>query len=87
MILRRWRSFTACLLSEIALNLHHECTEKLELVRLLLNTESESVLKNAAQSETAYLLSTEANKKHLLQVIDNLDKGKGTAIKTGDLWK
>ena len=37
--------------------------------------------------ETEYLLSTEANKEHLLRSIQDLRDGKGKAIKTEDLWK
>ena len=70
-------------------------TEKLELMRLLLNTDSEDALKKvkailkkyASKSETDYLLSTEANRQHLVQGIDSLDKGRGKAIKTSNLWK
>lgn len=69
--------------------------EKLELMQLLLNTESEEVLKKvkallkkyAAKNDTEHLLSTEANRKHLGSSIDQLNKGKGKAIKTADLWK
>jgi len=69
--------------------------EKLELMQLLLNTESEEALKKvkallkkyAVKNETEHLLSTEANRKHLASSIDNLNKGKGKAIKTADLWK
>ena len=43
--------------------------------------------KKAKQSETQYLLSTKANRRHLLESIDQLNKGKGKAIKTADLWK
>ena len=70
-------------------------TEKLDLVQLLLNTDDKSVLdkvrgiliKSAAEDETQYLLSTEANRKHLSRSIAQLDKGKSKAIKTADLWK
>jgi|GEM_PF-2971852 len=37
--------------------------------------------------ETAYLLSNEANKKHILQGIKDIDQGRTTTIKTEDLWK
>ncbi len=38
--------------------------------------------------ETAYLLSTKANKKRLLEATNTTkNKGKGLAIKTEDLWK
>ena len=69
--------------------------EKLELMQLLLNTDSEEALKKvkailkkyAVKSETDYLLSTEANRKHLSASIKDLDNGNGIAIKTSDLWK
>jgi hypothetical protein len=69
--------------------------EKLDVVQLLLNTDNKTVLdkvrdiliKSAAQDETQYLLSTEANRKHLSRRIAQLDKGKSKAIKTADLWK
>ena len=69
--------------------------EKLELMQLLLNTNSEEALtkvrtvfkKYAAKSDTEYLLSTKANREHLIKSIDQLSKGKGKAIKTADLWK
>ena len=68
---------------------------KLDLVKMLINTDDESVLdkvrsilvKSAAEDETQYLLSSEANRKHLSRSIYQLDKGKGKAIKTADLWK
>jgi len=69
--------------------------EKLELVQLLLNTESPEILKKVKallkkqvkQSDTDHLLSTKANKEHLLNSINQLNEGKGKAIKTADLWK
>jgi hypothetical protein len=69
--------------------------EKLSLVELLLHTDNESVLEkvksilteSAAKDETAYLLSTKANRDHLSKSISQLDKGKGKAIKTSQLWK
>lgn len=70
-------------------------TEKIDLVQLLLNTDNKSVLnkvrdilvKSAAEDETQYLLSTEANRKHLSRSLAQLDKGKSKAIKTAALWK
>ena len=69
--------------------------EKLELMQLLLNTESEEVLKKvkvllmkyAAKNDTDHLLSTKANRAHLSESIEQLNQGKGKAIKTADLWK
>jgi hypothetical protein len=70
-------------------------TEKLDLLQMLINTDDKSVLdkvrgllvKSAAQDETQYLLSSEANRKHLSRTVYQLDKGKSKAIKTADLWK
>jgi len=69
--------------------------EKLDLVQMLINTDDKSVLekvrsilaKSAAEDETQYLLSSEANRKHLSRSISQLDKGRGKAIKTANLWK
>ena len=40
-----------------------------------------------AMEETLYLLSSPNNKKHLLESIDQLNKGKSTKININDLWK
>ncbi len=77
--------------------------QKLELVQLLLDVDSSEVLQkvksilttdSTAQKEkptykndTEYLLSSEANRNHLMESISQLDKGKKTVIKTADLWK
>jgi len=37
--------------------------------------------------ETAYLLSTKANKKRLLAAVDAKNKDEGVAIKTKSMWK
>ena len=70
-------------------------TEKLDLLQLLLNTDNKFVLdkirgiliKSAEEDDTQYLLSSEANRKHLSRSISQLDKGKSKTIKTADLWK
>jgi len=64
-------------------------------MQLLLNTDSAEVLhkvkvllkKYASKSETAHLLSTKANRDHILEGIEQLNKREGKAIKTSDLWK
>ena len=69
--------------------------EKLELVQLLINTNSEVALKKikailnkySIQSETEYLLSTKANRKYFMKGIEDLKNGKSVVIKTSDLWK
>jgi len=69
--------------------------EKLEVLQLLLNTNNEEALKKvkavlkkyASSDETAYLLSNDANRQHLLDSINELEKGNAKAIKTSDLWK
>ena len=69
--------------------------EKLEVLQLLLNTNNEEALKKAkavlkkyaSSDETAYLLSNDANRRHLLDSINELEKGNAKAIKTSDLWK
>jgi len=43
-------------------------------------------VKAAIQTDTDYLLSTEANRKHLKESIGQLNKRKGKAINTNDLW-
>ena len=37
--------------------------------------------------ETAYLLSTEANKEHLIRSIQDSKSGKGRQVNPDDLWK
>ena len=43
--------------------------------------------RNLTMDETDYLLSSEANKKHLMESMQEARDGKGRAIKTDNLWK
>ena len=68
-------------------------TEKLELVRLLLDTDNKEVLqqirnllKHESNKETEYLLSEEANRKHLEKGIQQVNKGKYQSIDLDTLW-
>jgi PHD/YefM family antitoxin component YafN of YafNO toxin-antitoxin module len=69
--------------------------EKLELMRLVLDTNSEDALKKvrvilkkySAGSETEHLLSTKANREHLKRSINQMNEGNHKVIKTADLWK
>ena len=74
-------------------------TQKLELVQMLLNTNSSEALQKVEdtlkayslpkkpQDDTEYLVSSEGNRKQLKESIAQLDKGKKTFVKTADLWK
>jgi oligoribonuclease NrnB/cAMP/cGMP phosphodiesterase (DHH superfamily) len=74
-------------------------SQKLELVQMLLDTNSSETLQKVKetlkayslpkkpQDDTEYLLSSEANRKQLKKSIAQLDKGKKTIVKTADLWK
>ncbi len=69
-------------------------TEKLELFRLLLDTDDKKLLEKIKnmltqekKDETQYLLSNEANKKHLEEGMRQASAGKADAIATEDLWK
>ena len=42
---------------------------------------------SSSSTETDYLLSTEANRKHLARSIDQANRGDTKIIKTEDLWK
>lgn len=68
--------------------------EKLELVRLLLDTDNEKLLKKVKtlltrekMDETEYLMASEANRKKLLESIQQANEGKTTPIAIEDLWK
>jgi ethanolamine ammonia-lyase large subunit len=69
-------------------------SEKLELVRLLLDTDNEKLLKKVKSlltrekmDETEYLMSSEANRKHLEEGMRQVKEGKTTPISIDDLWK
>ncbi len=69
-------------------------TEKLELFRLLLDTNNEKLLKEIKtmltrekSDETQYLLSTEANRNHLEEGMRQVAEGKTTPIAIENLWK
>jgi pyruvate-formate lyase-activating enzyme len=68
--------------------------EKLELVRLLIETNNSEVIKKIKSlltaeksDETSYLLSSEANKSHLEQAILQDKQQEYTVKKIDDLWK
>jgi hypothetical protein len=68
--------------------------EKLELVRLLLDTNNEQLLKKIKSmltreksDETDYLLSSEVNRQHLEEGRRQVAEGKTTPIAIQDLWK
>lgn len=68
--------------------------EKLELVRMLLDTNNEKLLKKIKellarekQDETSYLLSTSANKAHLEEGIQQAESGKTKAVDLDNVWK
>jgi hypothetical protein len=68
--------------------------EKLELVRLLIETNNRDIIKKIKSilisdkpDETEYLTSTEANKKHLDTGILQDSQANYTVKKVDDLWK
>jgi len=69
-------------------------TEKLELIRLLLDTHDQEILaqigqllKHHSDAETEYLLSEEANKERLQTGMDQAEQKKYKAIDPNNLWK
>jgi len=69
-------------------------SEKLELIGMLLKTDSADVLKKirtllkrSALDETDHLLSSKANRKHLDESIAQANAGATTTIPIKDLWK
>jgi hypothetical protein len=68
--------------------------KKLELIRLLLDTHDQQILaqigqllKHHSDAETEYLLSEEANKKHLEKGIEQARQKKYNAVDPDNLWK
>lgn len=68
--------------------------EKLELVKMLLETDNTSVLKkikstllSAKKDETSYLLSSKANIYHLEKGMKQVNNGQVKTIDLADLWK
>jgi len=69
-------------------------TEKLELIRLLLDTQDQEILaqigqllKQHSDAETEYLSSEEANKERLQTGMDQAEQKKYKAIDPDNLWK
>ena len=67
--------------------------EKLEIVRLLFNTNKKSTLKavksilSKDMDETEYLLSSQANRLRLEKSIKHADEGKYQPVDLNKLWK
>jgi len=67
--------------------------EKLEIVRLLFNTNKKSTLKavksilSKDMDETEYLLSSQANKLRLGKSMNHADEGKYQFVDLNKLWK
>ena len=68
-------------------------TEKLELVRLLLDTDNKEILqqirnllKHESNKETEYLLSEEVNQEHLEKGIQQASQGDYQSIDLDTLW-
>jgi hypothetical protein len=69
-------------------------TEKLELVRLLLDVNDQEILDQVrlvlgreSSQETKYLLSEEANAERLRQGMKQADQGKYESVDIDKLWK
>lgn len=69
-------------------------TDKLEIVRLLLDTNNreilnkvKSLLKHESSKETDYLLSEKANADHLEKGMKQADQGNYKAMDIDNLWK
>lgn len=66
---------------------HPENESQLHALQLILNAFKVPYEKEPRSDETAYLLSTEANKQWLNTAMKEAENGDGTEIKTEDLWK